>query len=132
VDHIATEALLFQTGYRTIDSVRQLGALIEYRLRYPNLEVHASLTGALLDQITPVPKDPAARPSRLYELLQANDFAGIQQLFTAPFDGIPADWYRNNAIARYEGYYAGVFLSGVEFSRERRNLVGFEVERVSI
>ena len=67
--------------------------------------MYASLTGALLDQITPAPKDPAARPSRVYELLQANDFAGIQQLFTALFDGIPADWYRNNAIARYEGYY---------------------------
>ena len=27
------------------------------------------------------------------------------------FDGIPADWYRNNPIARYEGYYASVFYS---------------------
>jgi hypothetical protein len=200
VDHIAIEALLFQTGYLTIDSVRQIGALVEYRLRYPNLEVHASLTGALLEQITPVQKDPAARPSRLYELLQANDFTGIQQLFTALFDGIPTDWYRNNAIARYEGYYASVFyayfaslgldivpedssnagrldmavrfngqlylfefklvelaaegkalqqikqrgyadkyraeripihLIGVEFSREQRKLVGFEVETLS-
>jgi hypothetical protein len=46
VEHIATEALLFQTGYLTIDAVRQLGALIEYRLRYPNLEVYQSLNGA--------------------------------------------------------------------------------------
>jgi hypothetical protein len=50
VDHIATEALLFQAGYLTIHRVRQLGALIEYRLRWPNLEVQAALTGALLDQ----------------------------------------------------------------------------------
>jgi hypothetical protein len=74
VDHIATEALLFQTGYLTFDEVRQRGALIEYRLRWPNLEVQASLTGALLESLAPVPHDPALRPSGLYDLLLANDF----------------------------------------------------------
>jgi hypothetical protein len=111
VDRIATEALLFQTGYLTIDAVRQRGALIEYRLRYPNLEVRASLTGALLEQIVPVPEDPATRPSGLYDLLQVNDFAGIERLFSALFAGIPTDWYRNNPIAGYEGYYASVFYA---------------------
>ncbi len=111
VDHIATEALLFQTGYLTIDQVRQLGALIEYRLRWPNLEVYASLTGALLERLAPVPQDPALRPSRLYELLLANDFDGIHTLFKALFDGIPGAWYTSNSIARYEGYYAGIFYT---------------------
>ena len=37
VDYIATEALLFQTGYLTIAVERQFGATIQYRLRYPNL-----------------------------------------------------------------------------------------------
>jgi hypothetical protein len=46
VDQIATEALLFQTGYLTIESVQTLGAFVRYRLRYPNLEVRASLNGA--------------------------------------------------------------------------------------
>jgi hypothetical protein len=199
VDHIATEALLFQTGYLTIDAVRQLGALIEYRLCWPNLEVQASLTGALLDQIAPSTHRPGSRVSRLYELLLANDFAGLERFFTALYDAIPPDWYRNNKISRYEGHSAGVFyavfaalgldvtpeeasnagrldlalrfngqiylfefkvveltpdgralqqlkdkdyaaryrgedrpihLIGVEFSRERRTVVGFEVEQV--
>ncbi|NEX18972.1 ATP-binding protein [Thiorhodococcus mannitoliphagus] len=111
VERIGTEALLFQTGYLTIDSVRQLGALIEYQLRYPNLEVQASLTGALLEQIVPLPEQPALRPSRLYELLLENDFTGIEQLFRAFFASIPHDWYRNNPIAQYEGYYASVFYA---------------------
>jgi len=48
---------------------------------------------------------------RLGELLIANDFAGMRNLFTAFFASIPSDWYRNNPIARYEGYYASVFYA---------------------
>lgn len=44
-------------------------------------------------------------------MLLANDFAGMQALFTAFFATIPTDWYRNNPIARYEGYYASVFYA---------------------
>ena len=50
-------------------------------------------------------------PSRLYELRLANDFDGLRELFSALFAGIPSDWYRNNLIARYEGYYASVFYA---------------------
>ena len=99
VDHIATEALLFQTGYLTIESVQTLGAFIQYRLRYPNLEVRASLNGALLDQLTARSASTAEQTARLYGLLLANDFPGLQALFTAFFASIPADWYRNNPIA---------------------------------
>ena len=111
VEHIGTEALLFQSGYLTIDRVRQLGALVEYGLRYPNLEVRASLTGALLHALAAPDTGLTARTARLYELLQANDFAGLERLFTAFFASIPADWYRNNPIARYEGFYASVFYA---------------------
>jgi hypothetical protein len=111
VDHIATEALLFQTGYLTIDRVRQIGALIEYRLRWPNLEVRSSLTGALLEGLAPVPQDPALRPSRLFDLLLANDFDGMHRLFRAFYDSIPTEWYTKNEIANYEGYYASVFYT---------------------
>ncbi len=111
VDHIATEALLFQTGYLTIDRVRQLGALVQYRLRYPNLEVRASLNGALLDQLGGRSPAIAEQTARLYALLRANDYPGLAQLFTAFFASIPGDWYRNNPIAQYEGFYASVFYA---------------------
>ena len=111
VDRIATEALLFQTGYLTIDSVRQLGPLIQYRLRYPNQEVRAGLNGALLEQLAPRSDATMEHVGRLYDLLLANDFRGLERLFSAFFAGIPADWYRNNPIACYEGYYASVFYA---------------------
>ena len=111
VDRIATEALLFQTGYLTIDSVRQLGPVIQYRLRYPNQEVRAGLNGALLEQLAARSDATMENVGRLYDLLLANDFVGLERLFSAFFAGIPADWYRNNPIARYEGYYASVFYA---------------------
>ena len=36
LDHIATEALLFQTGYLTITETENLGGNFFYRLGYPN------------------------------------------------------------------------------------------------
>ena len=47
----------------------------------------------------------------LYRLLEANDFTGMQALFQAFFASIPYEWYTNNDIAQYEGYYASVFYS---------------------
>ena len=43
VDDIATEALLFQTGYLTIREETSLGGKALYRLGYPNREVRQSL-----------------------------------------------------------------------------------------
>ena len=43
VDHIGTEALLFQTGYLTITREEKLGGMPLYRLGYPNREVRQSL-----------------------------------------------------------------------------------------
>ncbi|NBC48472.1 MAG: AAA family ATPase [Gammaproteobacteria bacterium] len=111
VDYISSEALLFQTGYLTIAREQQFGAFIEYQLRYPNMEVQASLNGALLDVLRARASNTAEQTGRLYRLLLANDFAGLEQLFTAFFASIPHDWYRNNPIAQYEGYYASVFYA---------------------
>ena len=86
-------------------------------------------------------------------LLLVNDFAGLAALVEAFFASIPHQWYTNNDIASYEGFYASVFYSyfaglgldiamedssdrgepihliAVEFSREARNLAGFDVEQ---
>ena len=111
VDEIATEALLFQTGYLTITGTEDLGGKTLYRLGYPNREVRQSLNERLLRAMTPAASRQGRREIRLYELLRANDFAGLRALFDAFFAGIPHDWHRRNDIARYEGYYASVFYS---------------------
>ena len=111
VDRIATEALLFQTGYLTITGTENLGGKTLYRLGYPNREVRQSLNEHLLRAMTPEPSRHGMREIELYARLRDNDFAGLRALFEAFFASIPHDWHRKNDIARYEGYYASVFYS---------------------
>ncbi len=111
VDHIATEALLFQTGYLTISDEEDLGGKRLYQLGYPNREVRQSLNESLLRYLVRDATRQMANSIRLYRLLEANDFAGLATLFHAFFASIPYEWYTNNDIARYEGYYASVFYS---------------------
>ena len=111
VDHIGTEALLWQAGYLTIDQVRRIGAVTQYKLRYPNQEVRSSLTGVMLSNMRPNPAEYGAQIMHLYDLLLALDFDGLKQLIQSLFASIPYDWQRSNPIANYEGYYASVFYS---------------------
>jgi hypothetical protein len=111
VGEIGVEALLFQTGYLTIEREEQRFGEYWYRLRYPNREVYQSLNNSLLKAWTPSGQPMLENKQRLGDLLLANDFDGMQALFTAFFASIPNDWYRKNPIARYEGYYASVFYA---------------------
>ena len=110
VDAIAPEALLFQTGYLTIHRTERRGSRTYYRLGYPNLEVRQSLNESLLNHLTGDASRRAAHSAQLYDLLEANDFAGLETLFHAFFASIPYEWYTSNDIAHYEGYYASVLL----------------------
>ena len=111
IDDIGTEALLFQTGYLTILRAEPRGVKMFYRLGYPNREVRQSLNRSLLRHLVQDSTNQMTNSVRLYRLLEANDFAGLKTLFHAFFAGIPYEWYTNNDIANYEGYYASVFYS---------------------
>ena len=111
VDDMATEALLFQTGYLSIQERSNIGGRVLYRLGYPNQEVRQSLNESLLRQLVGGASGQGSNSIRLYELLKANDFAGLKTLFHAFYASIPHHWYANNDIARFEGYYAAVFYS---------------------
>ena len=111
IDRIATEALLFQTGYLTITERENLGGKFFYRLGYPNREVRQSLNESLLDYLVKDSTRQMANSVQLYRLLEANDFEGLKTLFHAFFASIPYEWYTNNDIANFEGYYASVFYS---------------------
>ena len=111
VDHIATEALLFQTGYLTIRRTESRGGELYYRLGYPNREVQQSLNKSLLNHLTGNPSRQVEHNARLYDLLLVNNFDSLKTLFEAFFASIPYQWHTNNEIANYEGYYASVFYS---------------------
>ena len=111
VDDMPTEALLFQTGYLTIVRPEPRGGEMFYRLGYPNREVRQSLNRSLLNRMTGDASRRVAHSARLYDLLLANDFTGLSALFESFFASIPHQWYTNNDIANYEGFYASVFYS---------------------
>ncbi len=111
VDDIATEALLFQTGYLTIVDEMERAGRIRYRLGYPNREVYQSLNRSLLRHLVRDASRQQQHGDRLYELLEVNDFDGLKDLVHAFFASIPYWWYTSKDIARYEGFYASVFYA---------------------
>ena len=111
VDTMQPEALLFQAGYLTIGQVRAIPGRMEFTLKYPNLEVEASLNDSLLKRYMGDAAASEAQISRLWRVLQAGDVAALRELFHAFFASIPNDWYRNSPIAQFEGYWASVFYS---------------------
>ena len=112
VGDMSTVALLFQTGYLTVESTRRIGAVAQYRLKYPNQEVRSSLSGAMLNRMRPMTEEIASTaPLALYDHLVAGDLDGVRTFTQAMFSGIPTDWHRRNKIGDYEGYYASVFYA---------------------
>ena len=110
VDNIQLITLLFQTGYLTIEGTTKIGTQFAYILRYPNLEVKASLNNSLLD----ISGNINVKNDNSYNLsvaLADSDFDALAPIFTSHFASIPHDWYRNNNIANYEGFYASIVYS---------------------
>jgi hypothetical protein len=116
VDHISTEALMFQSGYLTLDTERQVAGKYYYRLRFPNEEVRQSLFGSLLEAWNGNAPDQTKNVLGLVDLLAGNDLAALKELFQAFFAGspdrsIPHQWFTQNRICEFEGYYASVFYA---------------------
>ena len=111
VGAIAPEALLFQTGYLTILREERRAGETFYRLGYPNREVRQGLNRSLLSHMVGDASQRTVHSARLYDLLLADDLDGLRDLFHAFYASIPHQWYTNNDIANYEGFYASVFYS---------------------
>ena len=118
VDTVATEALLFQTGYLTIAAEeKDPDGVPLYHLGYPNREVRRGLNRGLLDALAPNWRS-AGSAMTLRRLLTAEDWAGLEALFRKLLAGIPHDWHRRNDIARYEGYWSSVFYAWFQASMD--------------
>ncbi|HSO81894.1 AAA family ATPase, partial [Thiocapsa sp.] len=144
VDRVATEALLFQSGYLTIEREEEISGTYFYQLRYPNREVYQSLNGALLSAWTPPDQTEVQHRKSLHRLLLANDFAGLERLFTAFFakvylfefkvvelepEGRALQQIKDRGYAdEYRADGQPIHLIGGELSPEPRQVVGFAVE----
>ncbi|MFA9489329.1 MULTISPECIES: ATP-binding protein [unclassified Mannheimia] len=111
VGDISPIALMFQTGYLTINQqVERLGK-VGYTLKFPNKEVQQSLSELLLRRFLHKKDSGLELSSYLYDALIQHDIARMQLVLKAFFASIPHDWHRNNNIAYYEGYWASVFYA---------------------
>lgn len=110
VDNIELFTLLFQTGYLTIKEARSIGTQYGFQLTYPNLEVISSLNNSLLSIGAGHPTKNR-NLNRLSQCLNNNQFSELKELFNAHFASIPHDWYRNNKMGQFEGFYASVIYS---------------------
>ena len=112
VDDIATEALLFQTGYITIQDVQEpMTGYRLYSLGFPNREVESSLNEFLLPVLGIQNSEAQTYQLALFNVLLKQNLTGLETHLKALYAGLPHDWYRNNPIAQYEGHYASVFYS---------------------
>ena len=117
VDHIAPEALLWQTGYLTIEHVREHNGQRLFRLGFPNREVRMSLQASLVRFLTDHrAPEPGSRGRFLDEIMDAGDLPGLEAEIRALFASIPYHWYTRNKLASYEGFYASVFFAYLEGS----------------
>ncbi len=111
VDDMATEALLFQTGYLTIADELDMGGEPVYRLTWPNREVRQGLNRHLLRAVAWNAAHSAVGANQLYTRLAAADLPGLEAHFKSLFAAIPYNWHVNNDMARHEGYYASVMYA---------------------
>ncbi len=116
------EVVLFQTGYLTIEEMRQsLRWKIEYKLKIPNKEVKMSLFDYIIDYF--VDKKDERLQDTLYLSLQEGDVEGFIENIKRLFASIPYNNYVKNTIWEYEWYYASVLYAylqslGVEIRGE--------------
>ncbi len=110
IDNIPLQTLLFQTGYLTIDKPKQIGNQYGYVLTYPNLEVKSSLNSHLM-QLGSSTEQKNETLTSIVENIDELTFDGLKDNFNAHFSSIPHDWYRNNPMGQYEGFYAGIIYS---------------------
>ena len=110
IDKIRFETLLFQSGYLTISEVvsNPISDTINYKLNYPNNEVRSSLTRSLLNYFITEDSLVSNASQSLTDVLVRLDFDELKQVLVSLFAGLPYNWYTNNKIAQYEGFYAMV------------------------
>jgi Protein of unknown function (DUF1703)./Predicted AAA-ATPase. len=106
VDNIRVENLLFQAGYLTIkEFMEEYGT---YILSYPNLEVRKSFNSSFLIYVFKEPVSVSKTETNIKRAMLTKDIDKLKDAIYTFFASIPHDWYRNNDISSYEGFYASI------------------------
>lgn len=118
IETIPLLPLLLQTGYLTIKSTYRRGGVTMYVLNYPNFEVKRSLNNSLAEMyVDEIVKNNTY--NHLNKALVQHRFDNMKPVLTSLFAAIPHDWYRNNNLQRYEGFYCATvycYLVGLGYT----------------
>ena len=114
VSNIELNVLLFQAGYLTIHKTYQLGEHIYYTLKIPNNEVRLGLNDYLLRMLYTSGSNASSRSElykRVYYAISQNKPQDLEPALVSFFASILHDWYRNNDIAHFEGFFSSMFYA---------------------
>ena len=112
LDQLLPEAVLFQSGYLSIKKVEEFAPGQRLlTLDFPNQEVRISLNMHLLNYLSGAPSKTSSLRFKMIKALRAKEMKQVQGLFQSLFSSIPNEWYLNNNMDQYEGYYASVVYS---------------------
>jgi len=112
IDNIEIENLLFQTGYITIKNTIQDGFERYYIMSYPNYEVKTSLNRWIVRYMSNINSSQETKLIKeIREIISNGKVDEMKNVFYSFFSSIPYQWYINNNICEYEGYYAGVLYA---------------------
>jgi len=111
VDTIELEALLWQTGYLTIEQKIPSPFGMTYELAIPNKEIQTSLNSLFITHLTGEKASKIPIQRSLVKVLQEGDTDGFREILENLFASIANNNYTKNKIANYEGYYASVLFA---------------------
>jgi hypothetical protein len=112
VERISPVTLLFQTGYLTIKEIIHQSEKRIYILSYPNKEVRVALNDYILkDYVNDDSSEQVSISNRIYRSMRDGNIEVAVKEFQRLFSGIPYQWYVNNRLNEYEGFYSSIFYS---------------------
>jgi hypothetical protein len=112
IERISPVTLLFQTGYLTIKEIIHQSEKRIYILSYPNKEVRVALNDYILkDYVNDDSSEQVSISNRIYRSMRDGNVDAAVREFQRLFSGIPYQWYVNNRLNEYEGFYSSIFYS---------------------
>ena len=111
LDGFSIEALLFQSGYLTIDRVVKDEDQAIFQLDYPNLEIQKRFNKGFVQHLTGRGRMAEETGRKMVRLLGQNDFPALKESIQALFTRIPHQWYDHGNLGHYESWYASLLYT---------------------
>lgn len=116
IDQIELTILLLQTGYLTICQTQPI-KIVGYKnaiwLTMPNYEISMSLNAHILQYIYNSGIIPSTINQTFIKGVLKDELEYFKTSIISLFANIPHNWYTNNNIAHYEGFYCSLFYAFV-------------------